>query len=137
MGIGASFALFGAAAAFAAPTPPAQPTCTITHRCHHVLHVDTVTSGNNHAAWDSKEKLPVGPIGIIVTYSPRLPDDQGLQTEPVGNCALHFVLPARFTGFATHCGKGSFPLHVQVANVNRRHLRVGITYWVPTPQFTG
>jgi hypothetical protein len=48
------------------------------------------------------------------------------------------VLPTRFTGFATRCGTGMLPLHVQVANTTLKHLRIGVTYWTPgLPQFTG
>jgi hypothetical protein len=88
-------------------------------------------------SWDSKQLFPVGPIAVLITYSPKLGIDTGVRTEPVGSCALHFVLPGRFTAFAERCGAGLLPLHVQVANVNRKHLRVGVTYWVPQPLFTG
>jgi hypothetical protein len=134
VGVAAGFALFGAA--FALGTP-ATPTCTATHRCHHVFHVGTSTSSTAHVAWDSKELFPQTPIAVVVAWSPELPTDSGLRIEPIGDCGLHFVLPARFTGVATRCGKGRLPLHVQFANVNRRHLRVGVTYWVPAPLFTG
>ena len=79
----------------------------------------------------------MGPLAVVVHYSPRLPTDTGLRTDPVGECAIHFVLPARFTGFTTRCGSGNLPLHVQVANVTLKHLRVGVTYWTPAPLFTG
>jgi hypothetical protein len=134
MGVAAGFALLSAAAAVAAP--PA-PTCTPDHRCHHVLHVGPSGSPTGHASWDSKERFPVGPISVGINYSPKLPTDTGIRIDPVGACGVHFVLPARFTGFANRCGKGLLPLHVQVANVTLKHLRVGVTYWVPAPLFTG
>jgi hypothetical protein len=93
---------------------------------------------DSHASFDSKQLFPAGPIAVGINYSPKLPGDTGLRTAAVGDCAVHFVLQARFTGFATRCGKGLLPLHVQVANVNNKHLRVGVTYWVPgAPVFTG
>jgi hypothetical protein len=135
MGIAAGFTLF--ATAFAAATPAAPP-CPQTHRCHHVIHVGTVGSRTGHVSWDSKELFPVGPIAVGINYSPKLPTDAGVRTTPVGECGIHFVLPARFTGFATRCGKGMLPLHVQVANTTLKHLRIGVTYWTPgLPQFTG
>ena len=133
MGISAGFALF-ATLAVAAPSPPA---CTTEHRCHHVLHVGPTGSRTGHVAWDSKEVFPVGPISVGINYSPKLATDAGIRITPVGECGVNFVLPARFTGFANRCGDGMLPLHVQVANVTRKHLRVGVTYWVPGPQFTG
>jgi hypothetical protein len=135
VGIGAGFALFGASLALATP---AKPGCPLEHPCHHVLHVGPSGSRTGHVAWDSKERFPEGPIGVGVNYSPKQPTDAGLRTDAVGECGVHFVLPARFTGFANRCGKGMRPLHVQFANVTLKHLRIGVTYWVPTPpQFTG
>jgi hypothetical protein len=134
VGIAAGFTLFGATLALATPSTPA---CPPQHRCHHVLHVGTTGSPTGHVAWDSKELFPEGPIAVGINYSPKLPNDVGIRTTPVGECGVHFVLPARFTGFATRCGKGLLPFHVQVANVSTKHLRVGVTYWVPAPLFTG
>jgi hypothetical protein len=133
MGIAAGFTL-GAALALSTPAPPA---CTAEHRCHHVLHVGTNASPTAHVFWDSKELFPVDAIAVGINYSPKLPGDTGIRTTAVGECGVHFVLPARFTGFATRCGKGLLPLHVQVANITGKHLRIGVTYWVPAPQFTG
>src|SRR3954447_12642419 len=134
MGVAGAFALFGSALAVGTP---ATPNCSPTHRCHHVLHVGTNGSPTAHVAWDSKERFPEGPIAVGINYSPKLPIDSGLRIEPIAQCGTHFVLPARFTGVATRCGPGLEPLHVQVANVNDKHLRVGVTYWVPAPLFTG
>jgi hypothetical protein len=134
VGVAGTFAIFGAALALGTP---ATPSCTPTHRCHHVFHVGTSTSPDRHVSWDSKQLFPIGPIAVNITYSPKLPIDTGLRIDPIGACGLHFVLPGRFTGVATRCGPGLLPLHVQVANVNRKHLRVGVTYWVPQPLFTG
>jgi hypothetical protein len=134
VGVTGTFALFGASLALGTP---AAPSCTQEHRCHHVLHVGTSTSTSAHAAWDSKELFPAGPVVVGINYSPKLPNDAGVRIDPIAECGIHFVLPARFTGVATRCGSGLQPLHVQVANVNRRHLRVGVTYWVPAPLFTG
>jgi hypothetical protein len=133
VGVAAGFALF-AGVALATPSAPA---CTPAHRCHHVLHVGTVGSPTAHVAWDSKQRFAAGPLAIGITYSPKLPTDIGIRITPVGECGSNFVLPARFTGFATRCGSGRLPLHVQVANVTTKHLRVGVTYWVPAPLFTG
>jgi hypothetical protein len=102
-----------------------------------VLHVGPVGSPTGRVAWDSKELFPVGPLGIGVNYSPKLPTDRGLRSEPISDCAFHYVLPARFTGFATRCGGGLRPLHLQFANVTLKHLRIGVTYWTPAPLFTG
>jgi hypothetical protein len=88
-------------------------------------------------SWDSKQLFPVGPLAINLNYSPQLPDDTFLRTDPIGECGVHYVLPARFTGVATRCGDGRRPLHFQFANVSRKHLRIGVTYWVPEPLFTG
>ena len=77
------------------------------------------------------------PLAVAVNYSPHLDSDQALRTQPVGECATNFVLPARFTGFVSRCGKGRLPLHMQFANVTLKHLRIGVTYWTPEPQFTG
>jgi hypothetical protein len=134
MGIAAGFAIFGAAAALGAP---AAPHCTPLHRCHHVFHVGPSTSSTAHVAWDSRERYPLGPIAVAVNYSPKFPTDAGISVSPIGECGSHFVLPARFTGVATRCGPGLQPLHVQFANVNVKHLRIGVTYWVPQPLFTG
>jgi len=133
MGVGAGFALF-AGLALATPSAPA---CTPTHRCHHVLHVGPTGSRTGHAAWDSKQLFREGPISVGLSYSPKLPTDTGIRITPVGDCGVNFILPARFTGFANRCGNGLLPLHVQVANVTLKHLRVGVTYWVPAPLFTG
>jgi hypothetical protein len=134
MGVATGFALFAGLAL----APTSTPACTPDHRCHHVLHVGPVGSPTAHVAWDSKERFPVGPIAVGINYSPKLPIDTGIRTSPVGDCGIHFVLRARFTGFANRCGKGKLPLHVQVANVTTKHLRVGVTYWVPgEPAFTG
>jgi hypothetical protein len=133
MGVGAGFALF-ASLALATPSPPA---CTSAHRCHHVLHVGPTGSRTGHVSWDSKQLFPVGPISVGINYSPKLSTDSGIRITPVGACGVAFVLPARFTGFANRCGKGLLPFHVQVANVTLKHLRVGVTYWVPAPLFTG
>src|SRR4051794_21749967 len=103
MGIAAGFTLF--ATALAAATPAAPP-CPQAHRCHHVLHVGPTGSDTGHASWDSKEVFRPGPIAIGINYSPKLPTDAGVRIEPIGDCGIHFVLPARFTGFATRCGKG-------------------------------
>jgi hypothetical protein len=103
-----------------------------------VLHVGTTGSPTGHVAWDSPQLFRPGPISVGINYSPKFPADLGIRIEPVGECGVHFVLPARFTGFATRCGKGKLPFHVQVANTTLKHLRVGVTYWVPgLPQFTG
>jgi hypothetical protein len=134
VGVAAGFTLFGAALALA--TPPA-PGCTPAHRCHHVLHVGPSASPTGHVAWDSKELFRAGSIAVDINYSPKFPTDTGIRTTPVVDCGFHFVLPTRFTGFATRCGKGLLPLHVQVANVTPKHLRIGVTYWVPAPLFTG
>jgi hypothetical protein len=95
------------------------------------------TSPTAHVAWDSKERFAAGQVAVGINYSPKLPIDTGLRLEPIGDCGVHFVLPARFTGVATRCGSKLQPLHVQVANVHSKHLRVGVTYWVPAPLFTG
>jgi hypothetical protein len=134
VGVAGGFAVFGAALALGSP---ASPSCTPTHRCHHVLHVGPSTSPTAHVAWDSKERFAAGQVAVGINYSPKLPIDTGLRLEPIGDCGVHFVLPARFTGVATRCGSKLQPLHVQVANVNSKHLRVGVTYWVPAPLFTG
>ena len=134
MGVAAGFALFGASLALATPS---TPTCTPAHQCHHVLHAGPSGSSTAHASWDSKERFTEGPLAVTLNYSPRLEGDAALRIRPVGDCAQFFVVPARFTGFASRCGEGLLPLHVQVANVHRRHLRIGVTYWVPAPLFTG
>jgi hypothetical protein len=102
-----------------------------------VFHVGPSTSSTAHVSWDSKERYPVGPIAVGVAYSPRFPTDAGLRADPIAECGVHYVLPARFTGVVTRCGPGLQPLHVQFANVNVKHLRIGVTYWVPQPLFTG
>jgi hypothetical protein len=108
------------------------------HRCHHVFHVGPNTSSTAHVAWDSPQLFTPGPIGIQVTYAPVLPTDGALQTEPIGSCGLHFVVNTRFSGVATLCGHDKLlPLHVQIANVNHKRLRVGLIYWGPLPFFTG
>jgi hypothetical protein len=136
MGVAAGFTLF--ATALAAAAPATAPPCPQNHRCHHVVHVGPTGSDTGHVAWDSKELFRPGPIAIGINYSPKLPNDAGIRIDPIGQCGIHFVLPARFTGFATRCGKGRLPLHVQVANVTLKHVRVGVTYWTPgAPQFTG
>jgi hypothetical protein len=135
VGIAAGFTLFATALVGATP---ATPPCPENHRCHHVLHVGTVGSDTAHVAWDSKELFQKGAISIGINYSPKLPIDTGIRITPVGDCGIHFVLPARFTGFATRCGDGRLPLHVQIANVTQKHLRLGVTYWTPgLPKFTG
>ncbi len=134
MGVAASFALFATTLALGAPAPTA---CPQAHPCHHVLHVGPSTSPTSHASWDSAQLFAEVPIAVVVNYSPQLPYDTGMRTEPIASCGLHFWVNGRFNGVATRCGPGLAPLHVQVANVYRRHLRVGITYWVPQPQFTG
>ena len=134
MGVAAAFALFSTGAALATPATPA---CPVDHRCHHVLHVGPVGSPTGQVAWDSKELFPARPISVGINYSPKLATDTGLRIDPVGECGVHFVLPGRFTGFATRCGKGQLPLHLQVANTTLKHLRVGVTYWTPAPLFTG
>jgi hypothetical protein len=88
-------------------------------------------------AWDSEERFPEGPLAVGINYSPKLPNDSGLSIEPIAQCGTHVVVPARFTAVATRCGPGLRPLHVQVANISNKHLRVGVTYWVPAPLFTG
>ena len=137
MGVAAGFALFSAAAALGTP---ATPNCPEQHPCHHVFHVGPSTSSTAHVAWDSNELFPERPIAVGINWSPKLPTDPAVRIDPITECGVHFVLATRFTGVATRCGKGQLPLHVQIANVNRRHLRVGVTYWVPAPrvpQFTG
>jgi hypothetical protein len=131
---GIAFALLPAQAA--SPKQTSLP-CPEAHRCHHVFHVLPATTGNNRVAWDSKQLFPPGPIGVSVAYSPHLYFDGPLREEPIGDCGLHFWVPGRFTGVATRCGDGSIPLHVQVANVYKKHLRVGVTFWTPAPLFTG
>lgn len=101
-----------------------------------MLHVGPVGTRAGRVAWESKELFPVGPISVGINYSPKLKGDAGIRITPVGDCGVSFVLPGRFTGFANRCGSGVLPLHVQVANVTLKHLRVGVTYWVPGPQFT-
>ena len=133
MGIGAGFALLGAGLALASPAS----SCTQAHPCHDVLHVGPTGSDTGHVSLDSKKLFPDAPLAVLVHYSPRLPTDTGLRIDPVGDCGIHFVLPARFTGFASRCGPGNLPLHVQVANVTLKHLRIGVTYWAPQPLFTG
>ena len=134
MGVAAGFAIFGAALGLATPSTPA---CTPTHRCHHVFHLGTSSSPTRHVSWDSRQLFPVGPLAINLNYSPHLPNDGFLRTDPIGECGLHYVLPARFTGVATRCGDGRRPVHFQFANVSPKHLRIGVTYWVPEPLFTG
>jgi hypothetical protein len=102
-----------------------------------VLHVGPSSSSTAHVSFDSKELFPASPLAVSLNYSPRLTGDAPLRIKPVGDCAQFFVVAARFTGFASRCGKGLLPLHVQVANVGSRHLRVGVTYWSPAPLFTG
>jgi hypothetical protein len=123
----------------AAHTAHAQqpPVCTQAHPCHHVLHVGPSTSRTAHVSWDSKQLFAAPQIAIVVRYKPKRRYDAPLQAQPIGDCGLHFVVFARFTGFASRCGDGLLPLHVQVANVTTRRLRVRITYWVPAPTFTG
>jgi hypothetical protein len=134
MGVSAGFALLGASLAFAIPAAPA---CTPTHRCHHVLHLGPTGTRTAHASWDSDQRFRPGPLAVAINYSPHLATDQGVHTQPIGDCSTHFVLPARFTGFVSRCGTGKLPLHVQFANVTLKHLRIGVTYWTPAPLFTG
>jgi len=66
-----------------------------THRCHHVFHVGTSTVVDRACGWDSKELFPAKLRSRWSLPVARAPDDSGFRIEPIGDCGLHFVLPAR------------------------------------------
>jgi hypothetical protein len=108
--------------------PPVRH-CTQAHPCIHVFRVGPSTSTTSHVAWNSRPRFTRANLGISVSYTPQLTFDQELQSAPMSDCGVHFWLNGRFNGVATRCGDGRLPLHVQIANVHNRPLRVVLRYW--------
>jgi hypothetical protein len=103
--------------------------CTPTRHCIHVFRVGPSTSTNSHAAWDSRIRFRSANLAISLTYSPQLESDPDLRRASIADCGIHFWLNGRFNGVATRCGDGRLPLHLQIANVHRKPLRVVVSYW--------
>ncbi|HEX4720613.1 MAG TPA: hypothetical protein VH300_18985 [Thermoleophilaceae bacterium] len=113
---------------------PRTAPCTPSRPCIHVFRVRSSTSGNSHVAWDSRPRFAQPNLGVSVRYTPQLPSDQDVRTAPISDCGVHFWLNGRFNGVATRCGDGPLPLHVQIANVHNKPLRVVLTYWAARPR---
>jgi hypothetical protein len=108
--------------------PPVRH-CTQAHPCIHVFRVGPSTSGTSHVVWNSRPRFTRPNLAISVSFTPRLTFDQDLRTAPMADCGVHFWLNGRFNGVATRCGDGRLPLHVQIANVHNRPLRLVLRYW--------
>src|SRR5436190_24030349 len=103
--------------------------CTPKRHCIHVFRVGPSTSTSRHVAWDSRIRFRSPNLAVSLTYSPQLESDSDLRTAPMNGCGVHFWLNGRFNGVATRCGDGRLPLHVQIANVRSKPLRVVLKYW--------
>jgi hypothetical protein len=114
------------------PVPIALPPvrhCTQAHPCIHVFRIGPSTSTSSHVVWNSRPRFTAPNLAVSVSYTPQLSFDQDLRTASMNDCGVHFWLNGRFNGVATRCGDGRLPLHVQIANVHNRPLRVVLRYW--------
>jgi len=103
--------------------------CTPHRHCIHVFRIGPSTSASSHVAWDSRIRFRSANLAISLTYSPQLQSDSDLRRASIADCGVHFWLNGRFNGVATRCGDGRQPLHLQIANVHRKPLRVVVSYW--------